>query len=150
MGISWHRRDKMSVRALEGDWQFISEKGYDPVKVTIKHMMGPEWMVACMIPKGNMMASMLKKKEDGSGFQLVNFNCSEKKETPKENKELEEDFKAFLEKGISNIVRDDKTLIVTAGGEQRVLTHDDIRTKQEEGKRAPMSAPKGPRGGFKR
>ena len=128
-------------------------------------MMGPEWMVACMILKGNMMASMLKKKEDGSGFQLVNFNCSEKKETPKENKELEEDFKAFLEKGISNIVRDgilrfsalplnlsflDKSLIVTAGGEQRVLTHDDIRTKQEEGKRAPMSAPKGGRGGFKR
>ena len=119
----------MSVRALEGDWKFISEKvryldyylfilkallrltilimqGYDPVKVTIKHMMGPDWMVACMIPKGNMMASMLKKIEDGPGFKLVNFNCSEKKETPKENKELEEDFKAFLEKGISNIIRD--------------------------------------------
>ena len=68
--------------------------------------MGSDWIVACMIPKGNMMASMLKKVEDGEGFKLVNFNCSNKKETPKENKELEEDFKVFLEKGISNLVRE--------------------------------------------
>ena len=81
-------------------------KGYDPVKVSIKNIMGPDWIVACMIPKGNMMASMLKKTEDGAGFKLVNFNCSSKKETPKENKDLEEDFKVFLEKGISNLVRE--------------------------------------------
>ena len=68
--------------------------------------MGSDWIVACMIPKGNMMASMLKKVEVGEGFKLVNFNCSNKKETPKENKELEDDFKAFLEKGISNLVRE--------------------------------------------
>ena len=81
-------------------------KGYDPVKVTIKHMMGADWMVACMIPKGNMMASMLKKVEDAEGFNLINFKCSEKTDTPEENKEFEEDFKSFLAKGISNIVRD--------------------------------------------
>ena len=68
--------------------------------------MGPDWIVACMIPKGNMMASMLKKEADGEGFKLINFNCSSKKETPKENKELEDDFKAFLGKGITNLVRD--------------------------------------------
>ena len=45
------------------------------------------------------MASMLKKGDGGKGFNLVNFNCSEKKETPLENKELEEDFKVFLAKG---------------------------------------------------
>jgi hypothetical protein len=67
-------------------------------------MMGPDWMVACMIPKGNMMASILKKGDSGEGFNLVNFNCSEKKEIPEENKELEEDFKVFLAKGISNLV----------------------------------------------
>ena len=39
---------------------------------------------------------------------------------------------------------------MTAGGEDRILTHDDIRTKQEEGKRAPMAAPRGGRAGFKR
>merc|ERR1711892_1214767 len=98
-----------------------------------------------MIPKGNMMASMLKKVEDGKGFNLVNFKCSEKTDTPEENKEFEDDFKSFLAKGISNIVRDDKNLILTAGGEQRILTHDDVRTKQDDSKRA-----KGGRGGFKR
>ena len=76
------------------------------MKVSIKNIMGPDWIVACMIPKGNMMASMLKKTEEGAGFMLVSFNCSSKKETPKENKDLEEDFKVFLEKGISNLVRE--------------------------------------------
>ena len=109
---------------------------------------------------------MLKKVEDGEGFNLVNFKCSEKTETPEENKEFEEDFKSFLAKGISNIVRDgicllerfmiweyyilDKNLIMTAGGEQRILTHDDVRTKQDDAKRAPASAAKGGRGDFKR
>eukprot|EP00090_Calanus_glacialis_P015391 TRINITY_DN2428_c0_g1_i1.p1 TRINITY_DN2428_c0_g1~~TRINITY_DN2428_c0_g1_i1.p1 ORF type:complete len:152 (-),score=50.16 TRINITY_DN2428_c0_g1_i1:56-475(-) len=139
----------MAARALEGDWEFISDKGYDPVKVTIKHMMGPDWMVACMIPKGNMMASMLKKEDGGEGFNLVNFNCSEKKETPQENKELEEDFKVFLAKGISNLVREDKNLIMTAGGEQRILTQDDVLKKQEDAKKAKVSAPRGG-GGFRR
>ena len=40
-------------------------QGYDPVKVTVKNIMGSDWIVACMIPKGNMMASMLKKAVDG-------------------------------------------------------------------------------------
>ena len=75
-------------------------------------MMGPDWMVACMIPKGNMMASMLKKEDGGEGFNLVNFNCSEKKEIPQENKELEEDFKVFLAKGISNLVREGFVLVI--------------------------------------
>ena len=59
-------------KALEGDWQYTSEKviksnqnrlkfsllfvfhfqGWDPVKMTVKQMMGQDWMVACMIPKG--------------------------------------------------------------------------------------------------
>ena len=51
-----------------------------------------------------MMASVLKK-EDNENYTLVNFNCSNKKETPQENKALEEDFKAFLEKGICKITR---------------------------------------------
>ena len=37
---------------------------------------------------------MLKKVDDG--LNVVNFECSEKKEIPTENKELEEDFKIFL------------------------------------------------------
>ena len=37
---------------------------------------------------------MSKKVDDG--LNVVNFECSVKKEIPTENKELEEDFKIFL------------------------------------------------------
>jgi len=110
--------------------------------VSVKNITGSDWMVACMIPKGNMMASMLKKNEDGTGFTLVNFNCSAKKETPKENKELEEDFRKFLEKGITNITREDKTLTLSAGFEQRLLTQDDVLKKQEEARIAKLNPPR--------
>ena len=109
-----------AVKALEGDWQFVSEKvllalackvmlscklqGWDPVKVTVKHMMGSDWMVACMIPKGKMMANMLKMDEKGC-FSLVKFQASQKEGT-EENKALEEDFLSFMEAGITNIRRD--------------------------------------------
>merc|ERR1711931_305103 len=105
-------------------WQFMSEKGYDPVKVSVKNIMGSDWMVACMIPKGNMMASMLKREEG-------------------ENKELEEEFKIFLEKGISNLSRQGDTLVVEAGSEERVLVEDDIRKKQEEAQKAKLANAKG-------
>ena len=39
---------------------------------------------------------------------------------------------------------------MTAGGEQRILTQDDVRTKQDDAKRAPASAAKGGCEGFKR
>jgi hypothetical protein len=73
-------------------------QGYDPVKVTVKNIMGSEWIVACMIPSGNMMASMLKKVDE-------KLNCSNR-ECRQENKELEAEFKCFLEQGISNVVRE--------------------------------------------
>lgn len=57
-----------------------------------------------MIPKGNMMASTLNKV-DTESYELIEFRCSNKKETPEENKGLEEEFKLFLEKGISRISR---------------------------------------------
>eukprot|EP00091_Calanus_sinicus_P003337 TRINITY_DN134_c0_g1_i2.p1 TRINITY_DN134_c0_g1~~TRINITY_DN134_c0_g1_i2.p1 ORF type:complete len:136 (+),score=50.89 TRINITY_DN134_c0_g1_i2:140-547(+) len=130
----------MATNALEGDWQFVSEKGYDPVKVTVKNIMGSEWIVACMIPKGNMMASMLKKV-DGK-FQLVKLNCSNR-ECPKENRELEAEFKLFLEQGISNVVREGKTLVLEAGGQRRVLVEDDMRKKHEDEQKAKLAAAKG-------
>ena len=57
-----------------------------------------------MIPKGNMMASTLNKV-DAESYDLLEFRCSNKKETPEENKLLEEEFREFLEKGISRISR---------------------------------------------
>eukprot|EP00091_Calanus_sinicus_P020933 TRINITY_DN5996_c0_g1_i3.p1 TRINITY_DN5996_c0_g1~~TRINITY_DN5996_c0_g1_i3.p1 ORF type:complete len:137 (-),score=56.19 TRINITY_DN5996_c0_g1_i3:91-501(-) len=127
----------MCAKALEGDWEFKSE-GCDPVKITVKNIMGPDWMVACMIPKGNMMVSMLKKVE--GGFNLVQFNCS-KKET-KDNQELEAEFKAFLEKGISNIVKEGKILKITAGDVQKEFSFDDILQKQEEEKQKKLAEAK--------
>merc|ERR1739838_863916 len=122
----------------EGDWEFISDKGYDPVKISIKNIMGSDWIVACMIPKGNMMASMLKKVEDGQGFSLKKFNCTNKDVSP-ENKELEAEFKAFLEFGITNMIIEGKTLIIHAGGLQKQLVEDDILEKQEEAKKTRLA-----------
>merc|ERR1712183_13371 len=133
---------KMAAKTpLEGDWQFVSEKGYDPVKVTVQKIMGSDWMVACMIPKGNMMASILKMVEGGK-FSLVKFNCSSR-ECPKENKDLEAEFKCFLEKGISNLARQGNTLVMGAGSEVRVLVEDDVRKKQEEAEKAKLLNTKG-------
>ena len=57
-----------------------------------------------MIPQGNMMASTLNKV-DAESYDLIEFRCSNKKETPEENRELEEEFRKFLEKGISRMSR---------------------------------------------
>merc|ERR1711862_407052 len=95
MGSTEHS-STMAARALEGDWEFISDKGYDPVKVSVKNIIGSDWIVACMIPKGNMMASMLKREEGGK-FTLIKLNCSNR-ECPKENKDLEDELKYFLKR----------------------------------------------------
>ena len=63
-----------------------------------------------MIPKGNMMASTLNKLE-GDNYDLIEFRCSNKSETPEENKQLEEEIKQFLEKGISKISRQGRQYI---------------------------------------
>ena len=63
-------------------------------------------MVAAMIPKGKMMANMLKRGDEGS-FKLVKFQSSQK-ESPEENKVLEEEFLSFMEAGITNIRKEGK------------------------------------------
>merc|ERR1712215_4072 len=124
----------MGAKAIEGDWEYKLE-GCDPVKMTVKQLMGSDWMVACMIPQGNMMVSMLKKV-DGR-LRLEKFNCSNK-DTAK-NGELEADFKAILEKGITNLVREGKILTVTAGGVEKQFSYDDVLKKQEEAKQAKLA-----------
>ena len=109
----------MAGRTIEGDWEYNSSKvkgessllslhhvmqGYDPVKISIKNFKDSQWLVACMIPKGNMMASTLNKV-DSETYDLIEFRCSNKTDTPEENKQLEEEFKLFLSKGISRISR---------------------------------------------
>ena len=67
----------------------------------MKNIMGADWMVAAMIPKGKMMANMLKR-DDAGHFNLVKFQSSQK-ESPEENKALEEEFLSLMEAGITNI-----------------------------------------------
>ena len=88
----------------------IKSQGYDPVKISIKNLAGPEWFVACMIPKGNHMVSVLRKEDSGDDYKLVNFKCSNRTDTPTENKDLEDDFRAFLEKGLCRISRSGKII----------------------------------------
>ena len=114
-----------------------------------------------MIPKGNMMASTLNKV-DAESYDLLEFRCSNKKETPEENKQLEEEIKLFLEKGISKISRQgddlnmdrfwilmmlsvpyccsEDSLEITAGSETKTVTLDLMLKRQEDAKRAAMTA----------
>jgi len=132
----------MAAKALEGDWQYLSEKGFDPVKITVKQIMGNDWMVACMIPKGKMMANMLKMNDTGS-FDLVKFQSSQK-ESPQENKALEEEFFKFMENGIVTMKRDGKNLVIVSGdGSERVLSEDDIRKRHDEAQAAKLATMKG-------
>ena len=85
-------------------WYFL--KAFDPIKVTVKNIVGAEWMVAAMIPKGKMMANLLKRDDAGS-FKLVKFQSSEK-ESREENKVLEEEFLSFMKAGITNIRKEGK------------------------------------------
>ena len=139
-----------SAKALEGDWQYTSEQvlgqlpnsfdfvfgqdknykqfqGWDPVKVTVKQMMGDQWMVACMIPKGKMMANMLKMNEPGS-FSLLKFQASQKESEQEKNKILEEEFLTFMEKGITNI-RKDGMIIQFQNQFKPLLCHFSYRQK---------------------
>merc|ERR1719282_2096965 len=105
-------------------------------------MMGDQWMVACMIPKGKMMANMLKMNEPGS-FSLLKFQASQKESEQEKNKILEEEFLTFMEKGITNIRKDGKNLIIVAGGDEKVFVEDDIRQRHEEAQKAKMANMKG-------
>ena len=60
--------------------------------------------IAIILFKGKMMANMLKMNDTGS-FDLVKFQSSQK-ESPQENKALEEEFFKFMENGIVTMKRD--------------------------------------------
>merc|ERR1719431_1647578 len=82
------------------------------------------------------------KREEGGKFSLVKFNCSNR-ECPQENKEAEEEFKSFVEKGISNLVRDGAMLIMEAGGQQKRLTEDGMRKEHDDAQKAKLAAVSG-------
>ena len=64
-------------------------------------------MIRCLMRmslSGKMMANMLRMTEPGQ-FTLFNFQAG-KKESPDENKALEEEFHSFMAKGITSMRRE--------------------------------------------
>merc|ERR1712215_30295 len=124
---------EMCQRNPQGDWEYKLE-GCDSVKLTVNPLDDVfNWVVTCSIPQGNTMESKLEMDAD-AGFTLVEFNCSNN-ETAK-NAEVEAEFKAFLEKGITRLVNTGNILKVTAGGVQKEFT----LKKQEPFKEVPPTA----------
>ena len=83
-----------------------------PVKLIVKKMSPTEWIVACMVPKGNMMHCMLKEEEGGKSLVQVKFNTTGK-EPPPDIMDVETEMAEFLESGITDIRREgnDKKMI---------------------------------------
>merc|ERR1712080_790797 len=66
----------MVAKGCEGDWEFKTPKAPVPVKLTVKKMNASDWMVACMVPRGNMMHCMLKEEE--GTLKQTKFNITGK------------------------------------------------------------------------
>ena len=75
------------------------------MKMTVKKLMGTDWMVACMIPKGNAMTCMLKEVE--GGFNQKKF-LGKEKTPPMEIMLLETEMRDWLVQGIVKMVREGK------------------------------------------
>jgi hypothetical protein len=74
-----------------------------PIKLTVKKFIGDDWMVACMVPKGNMMHCMVREVE--GTLQQIKYNITAK-ELPVEIMEMEGVMADFLEGGITDIKRE--------------------------------------------
>ena len=106
------------------------------MKLTVKKFIGDDWMVACMVPKGNMMHCMVRETE--GDLKQIKYNITAK-ELPVEIMEVETMLADFFEGGISDIKREgekdilDNDIIndyageilrVTAGGKDLLFTLD--------------------------
>ena len=74
-----------------------------PVKLTVKKFVGDDWMVACMVPKGNMMHCMVR--ETDGALNQIKYKITDK-DVPVEIMEVETVMADFLEGGISDMKRE--------------------------------------------
>merc|ERR1711994_851421 len=109
---------RMVGKGCEGDWEYKTPKAPVPVKLTVKKMVGTDWMVACMVPRGNMMHCMLKEEE--GRLKQIKFNITGK-EPPVEILEVECIMADFFEAGITNMVREGEILKVYSGENQKEM-----------------------------
>merc|ERR1712066_1111677 len=108
-------------KAIEGDWEMRTEKSPVPVKLTLKQFIGSDWMVACMVPKGNMMHCMLREVD--GGIKQLKYSITGK-EIPVEIMEIETILSQFFEGEINDIKREGEKLTMKAGDKEMVFTLD--------------------------
>eukprot|EP00092_Neocalanus_flemingeri_P060803 GFUD01072989.1.p1 GENE.GFUD01072989.1~~GFUD01072989.1.p1 ORF type:complete len:133 (-),score=42.91 GFUD01072989.1:14-361(-) len=106
----------------EGGWEFRTEKSPLSVKLIVKKMSQTDWIVACMVPRGNMMHCLLKE-EGGKNLNQVKFNTTGK-DPPDDILEVETEMAEFLETGINNITREGNSLRVKAADREIVFEWD--------------------------
>merc|ERR1712059_76631 len=121
MGRRERKISDMVARGCEGDWEYKSSKAPVPVKLTVKKMVGVEWMVACMVPRGNMMHCILREEE--GTLKQIKFNTTDK-DSPVEIFELEMMMADFLEAGITNMIREGEMLRIFSGDKEMTFTLD--------------------------
>merc|ERR1712029_518531 len=112
---------RMVGKGCEGDWEYKTPKAPVPVKLTVKKMNAQDWMVACMVPRGNMMHCMLKETE--GILKQEKFNITGK-DPPLEIMEVECEMADFFEAGITDMIREGETLKVIAGEKNMVFALD--------------------------
>ena len=86
-------------------FKLITFKSPLPVKLIVKKMGPSAWIVACMVPRGNMMHCMLKEIEGTNNLVQTKFIIT-LKEVPEDIMEVEMEMNNFLESGITNINRE--------------------------------------------
>ena len=91
------------ILCRQGDWEIRTDKSPVPVKLTVKQFIGSDWMIACMVPKGNMMHCMVRETEQG--LKQLKYSITGK-EIPVEIMEMETIMSAFFEGKIKDIKRE--------------------------------------------
>merc|ERR1712111_217918 len=94
-----------------------------PLNLTtiFKQFIGNDWMIACMVPKGNMMHCMVREVE--GGLKQMKYNITGK-EIPVEIMEIETIMSGFFEGEINDIKREGESLRIKAGEKDMVFTLD--------------------------
>merc|ERR1711902_219668 len=108
-------------KAIEGDWEIRTDKSPVPVKLTVKQFIGSDWMIACMVPKGNMMHCMVRETEEG--LKQLKYSITGK-EIPVEIMEMETIMSAFFEGEIKDIKREGDNWRMFAGDKDMLFSVD--------------------------
>merc|ERR1719154_304268 len=113
----------MVAQGCAGGWEIRTPK--NPVKLLVKQMSPSDWIVACMVPKGNMMHCILKEEDGNKNLKQVYFSATEI-EQPSDITEVETKMTEFLGCGIKEINLKDtiagEVLVLKAGDKEIAFT----------------------------